>query len=140
MSAFHLDAGFTPLFHFGYGLSYTHFEYSDLSLSTQELRQGETLRVSATVHNRGEHRADEVVQLYIRDLVGSATRPVKELKGFQRITLAPGESRQVEFDLHTDALAFYNPRMQQVVEPGGFHVWVGSSSEPELWGEFELVA
>ena len=81
-----------------------------------------------------------MVQLYIRDLVGSATRPVKELKGFERISLAPGESRRVEFELPTEALAFYNPRMQRVVEPGGFHVWVGSSSEPELWGEFELVA
>ncbi len=140
MSAFHLDAGFTPQFHFGYGLSYTWFEYSDLELSTRELKFGETLRVSANVRNAGERAAEEVVQLYIRDLVGSATRPIKELKGFQRVPLEPGESRRVEFELDTDALAFYNPRMERVTEPGGFHVWIGSSSEPELWGEFELLA
>lgn len=140
MSAFHLDAGFTPLFHFGYGLSYTRFEYRDLIVETPQLRQGESLRVHATVENTGDRRADEVVQLYIRDLVGSATRPVKELKGFRRISLEPGASETVAFELTTDDLAFYNPRMERVTEPGKFHVWIGSSSEPELWGEFELLA
>ena len=139
MSAFHLDAGFTPLYHFGFGLSYTHFEYHDLALSTERLPLGETLQVSATVRNAGERAADEVVQLYIRDLVGSVTRPIRELKGYQRIHLAPGEERRVEFSLASDDLAFYNQEMQRVTEPGDFHVWIGSSSEPELWGEFQVV-
>jgi beta-glucosidase len=139
MSAFHLDAGFTPLFHFGFGLSYTRFEYRHLELSTQHLAPGETLKVSAEVQNMGERAAEEVVQLYVRDLVGSVTRPVKELKGFQRIRLEPWECRRVEFELDEESLAFFNHRMERGAEPGGFHLWIGSSSEPELWGEFELV-
>ncbi len=139
MSAFHLDAGFTPLFHFGYGLSYAEFHYRDMQLSSHHIREGETLRLSATVENVGAVAADEVVQLYVRDLVGNVTRPVKELKNFQRIHLKPGTSREVVFDLHTDDLAFYNRRMQRVTEPGQFHAWIGSSSDPELWAEFEVV-
>jgi beta-glucosidase len=140
MSAFHLDAGFTPLFHFGFGLSYTRFDYRDLALSTQHLTMGDTLKVSATVHNVGTRDADEVVQLYVRDLVGSVTRPIKELKGFRRVNLAAGQETRVEFELHTDDLAFHDQRMALVTEPGRFHIWVGSSSEPELWGEFEVIA
>ena len=79
------------------------------------------------------------MQLYIRDLVGNVTRPVKELKGFQRVSLSPGESREVSFELHTDDLAFYNRRMERVTEPGQFHAWIGSSSDPELWAEFEVI-
>ena len=140
MSAFHLDAGFTPLFHFGYGLSYTHFEYRDLELSAAEFSMDGSLTVSAEVQNVGERAAEEVVQLYVRDLVGSVTRPIKELKGFQRVWLEPGESRRVEFEINADMLAFYNQKMERTAEPGGFHVWIGSSSEPELWGEFQLKA
>jgi beta-glucosidase len=139
MSAFHLDAGFTPQFHFGYGLSYTQFAYRDMSLSTDRLGLGDTLTLRCTVENVGERAAEEVVQLYIRDLVGNVTRPVKELKGFQRVPLAPGESREVSFELHTDELAFHNRRMALVTEPGQFHAWIGSSSDPELWAEFEVV-
>ncbi len=139
MSAFHLDAGFTPQFHFGYGLSYTRFAYRDMSLSTDRLSMGDTLTLRCTVENVGERAAEEIVQLYIRDLVGNVTRPVKELKGFQRVPLAPGESREVSFELHTDDLAFHNRRMELVTEPGQFHAWIGSSSEPELWAEFEVV-
>jgi len=139
MSAFHLDAGFTPLFHFGYGLSYTRFEYSDMELSSQRLVMGETLRASARLHNAGDRAAEEVVQLYTRDLVGDVTRPVKELKGFRRVRLEPGQSATVSFDLHTDELAFYNRNMEPVTEPGAFHVWIGGSSDAELWSEFELV-
>ncbi len=138
MSAFHLDAGFTPQFHFGYGLSYTEFSYRDMVLSTDRLRPGESLTLKATIENVGAVAADEVVQLYVRDLVGSVTRPVKQLKGFQRVHLAPGESREVSFELHTDDLAFYDRHMQQVTEPGRFHAWIGSSSDPELWAEFEI--
>ena len=139
MSAFHLDAGFTPRYHFGYGLSYTHFEYSELQLSTDQLKLGETLEVSATLRNVGDRAGEEVVQLYTRDLVGNVTRPIKELKGFQRVRLEPGETMKVQFSLHTDELAFFDRKMQRITEPGGFHLWVGSSSDPELWSEFEII-
>ncbi len=140
MSAFHLDAGFTPLFPFGYGLSYTRFEYRDMEVSRSRVALGDTLHFSATIHNVGDRDAEEVVQLYVRDLVGSVTRPVKELKGFRRVRLGPGQSERMLFELHTDELAFYNQKMERVTEPGQFHVWIGSSSEPELWGEFEVVS
>jgi beta-glucosidase len=140
MSAFHLDAGFTPLFPFGFGLSYTHFEYSDLSISLDAVALGGALDVSATLHNRGQVAAEEVVQLYTRDLVGSVTRPVRELKAFRRVRLEPGESRVVSFTLHTDDLAFYDRKMELVTEPGRFHLWIGGSSEAHLWGEFDVVA
>jgi beta-glucosidase len=140
MSAFHLDAGFTPLFPFGYGLSYSRFEYRDIELSSARLALGESIEVSATIQNTGDHIAEEVVQLYIRDLVGNVTRPIKELKGFTRVRLDPGEARRVVFSLDTDDLAFHDRRMRLVTEPGQFHVWIGSSSEPELWSEFEIVA
>ena len=139
MSAFHLDAGFTPLFPFGYGLSYTRFEYRDISVSENCIALGDTVEITAVVHNTGECIAEEVVQLYIRDLVGNVTRPIKELKGFQRVRLQPGESQLVTFTLHTDELAFYNRKMVQVTEPGGFHVWIGGNSQAELRSEFELV-
>jgi beta-glucosidase len=140
MSAFHLDAGFTPMFPFGFGLSYTRFEYSDLNLSVDRVALGESLQVSATLHNRGEVAAEEVVQLYTRDLVGSVTRPVRELKAFRRVRLEAGESREVSFTLHTDELAFYDRKMALVTEPGRFHLWIGGSSEADLWGEFDVVA
>ena len=138
MSAFHLDAGFTPLYPFGYGLSYTEFEYSDITLSSPAIGPGETLELSAILCNVGDTAAEEIVQLYIRDLVGNVTRPVKELKGFQKIRLEPGQSERVCFSLHTDELAFYNRKMERVVEAGQFHVWIGGSSSAELWSEFEL--
>lgn len=139
MSAFHLDAGFTPLFPFGYGMSYTWFEYSDIVLSSNHIALGETIDISATLRNSGEFPAEEVVQLYVRDLVGNVTRPVRELKGFQRVKLQPGEDKRVNFTLHTDELAFYNRKMEQVTEPGMFHVWIGGNSDAELWSEFEIV-
>ena len=90
----HLDAGFTPQYPFGYGLSYTQFAYSDLRLSDTRIAMGDTLTVEVTVRNTGDTTAVEVVQLYVRDRVGSVTRPVRELKGFQRVRLAPGERRR----------------------------------------------
>jgi beta-glucosidase len=87
----------------------------------------------------GAVEADEIVQLYVRDLVGSVTRPVKELKGFKRVRLVPGETLRVDFDLHTDDLAFYGRDMQLATEPGVFHVWIGGSSETELRSEFHIV-
>ena len=138
-TAYHLDAGYTPLFAFGYGLSYAEFGYSNLKLSESELAIGDTLAVSAEVTNRGSMAAEEVVQLYIRDLVGNVTRPVKELKGFKRVRIDPGETITVRFELQTDNLAFYGRDNRLVTEPGDFHVWIGGSSETELRGEFTVV-
>ncbi|MFP4207985.1 MAG: glycoside hydrolase family 3 N-terminal domain-containing protein [Wenzhouxiangella sp.] len=139
MSAFHLDVDYTPLFAFGHGLSYTRFEYAGLRLSDQRLRPGETLTVSVALSNRGRLRAEEVVQLYVRDPVASITRPVRELKGFQRVCLDAGQTVRVEFHLVAEDLAFYGRRQQRVIESGRFAVWVGGSSEARLSSEFELV-
>ena len=139
MTAFHLDAGYTPLFPFGHGLSYASFEYENLRLSTSELQLGESLTVSVELLNSSSIAAHEVVQLYVRDLAGNVTRPVKELKGFRRIYLEPEERVTVEFELHSDDLAFYGRNMQRMTEPGEFHVWVGSSSAADLMTAFRIV-
>ena len=139
MSAYHLDAGFRPLFPFGYGLSYAAFEYSDLEVSNDSVEAGGTLTVSATLRNAGERAATEVVQLYTRDLVGNVTRPVKELKGYQRVRLEPGASQRVEFELHTDALRFFGRDNTLMLESGDFHVWIGGSSTTDLRGAFRVV-
>jgi beta-glucosidase len=139
MTAFHLDAGYTPLFPFGHGLSYATFEYENLRLSTAELKVGESLTVSVDLSNTGNVAAHEVVQLYVRDLAGNVTRPVKELKGFRRIYVEPEEDVTVEFELHSDDLAFYGRDMQLITEPGEFHLWVGSSSDTDLMTEFRIV-
>ncbi len=140
MTAFHLDAGYTPLYSFGFGLSYAEWEYADIRTSASELRLGQSLTISADVTNTGEVAADEVVQLYVRDLVGNVTRPVKELKGFKRLRLEPGQTMTVDFDLHTDDLSFYGRNMQLMTEPGDFHAWIGGSSDAELRTEFRIVA
>ena len=139
MTAFHLDAGYTPLFPFGFGLSYTRFKYDNIRVSSSEVRIGGSLTVSAELTNRGEVTAEEVVQLYIRDLVGNVTRPVRELAGFRRFRVAPGETVMATFELHTDQLAFYGRDNRLVVEPGDFHVWIGGSSDAELRAEFRVV-
>ena len=139
MTAFHLDEGFRPLFPFGFGLSYADFVYANLSCDKQQVRLGEALRISAEVSNQGSCKAIETVQLYIRDLVGNVTRPVRELKGFRRIELEPGQTETVTFDLHTDDLAFFGRDQQRVVEAGEFRAWVGGSSEAELETGFSLI-
>jgi beta-glucosidase len=139
MTAFHLDAGYTPLFAFGYGLAYVEFDYQNISVSPNEVGLGGIVTVSAELTNKGDVAADEVAQLYVRDLVGNVTRPIKELKGFKRVRLEPGETVTVEFDLHSDELAFYGRNMQLVTEPGEFHVWIGGSSETALRTEFRIV-
>ena len=139
MTSHHLDAGYTPLFPFGFGLSYARFSYSDIELSANAVRMDETLTVAAVLSNDGDVAADEVVQLYVRDLVGDVTRPVRELKGFQRLRLNPGESRTVTFELGAADLAFYGQDMTLITEPGQFHVWVGGSSDADLRAEFTLV-
>jgi beta-glucosidase len=139
-ASFHLDAGFKPLYEFGYGLSYASFAYSDIEASPSEANLGDTVTVKAVVHNRGAVEAEEVVQLYVRDLVGNVTRPVKELKGFLRVRLRPGESREVSFALGPEDLAFHGRDMKPITEAGAFHAWVGGSSAAELRTEFNLLS
>ena len=134
----YLDIPNDPLYPFGYGLSYTTFDYKNLQLSGRELNSARKLKVSVEVSNTGNYDGAEVVQLYIRDLVGSITRPVKELKGFQKIFLKKGETKTVEFTLTEKELRFYNSQLQFVSEPGDFQVFVGSSSEKWLQGNFTL--
>ena len=138
MTAFHLDAGYRPLFTFGHGLTYTEFHYDRLEISNPDISLGDSLSVSVNLTNTGDVAATETVQLYTRDLAGSVTRPVRELKGFRRVSLQPGEKVTVTFDLHTDDLAFYGRDMRLSAEPGEFHVWVGGSSEAELQASFRI--
>ncbi|NND47518.1 MAG: beta-glucosidase BglX [Woeseiaceae bacterium] len=139
MTAYHLDAGFTPLFPFGYGLSYTEFDYQDIRTSAEEVGLGDTLTVSAELTNVGDFDAEEVVQLYVRDLVANVTRPVKELKGFRRLRLESGQTVTVNFELHTSDLAFFGRDMKLINEPGKFHAWIGGSSETQLRTEFRII-
>lgn len=129
-----------PLFPFGHGLSYTRFEYSSLKIKPEKVNPSGKVTIEFYIENIGKLRGDEVTQLYIRDPVASVARPVKELKGFKRITLEPGERRKVIFTLYMDQLAFYDQDMRLVVEPGIYEVMVGSSSEDiRLTGEFEVI-
>lgn len=138
MTCFHLDAGYEPRYPFGYGLSYTRFSYSNIRVDNDRIRTGESVTVQAEVSNDGAIEAEEVVQLYVRDLVGSVTRPVRELKGFERVRLQPGERRTVTFVLQPGDLAFYGRDMRLKTEPGEFHVWVGGSSRAELRAQFTI--
>jgi beta-glucosidase len=134
----YLDARWTPLYPFGYGLSYTTFRLSDLKLSAPRIRLDGTIGVSVAVANTGTMRGEEVVQLYLRQVVASVTRPVLELKGFRRIMLQSGERRVVEFSLGPDALGFCNRDMKWAVESGRFNVRVGTSSDSGLEASFEV--
>ncbi|MGB9894464.1 MAG: glycoside hydrolase family 3 N-terminal domain-containing protein [Thermoproteota archaeon] len=128
------------LFPFGHGLSYTKFEYSNLEIAPKKVEPAGEVYIKFEVKNKGSIKGDEVVQLYLRDVVASLTRPVKELKGFKRITLEPEEKKKVTFILHTDQLAFYDEYLNLVVEPGAYEVMIGSSSEDiRLSGSFEVV-
>jgi beta-glucosidase len=139
MTAFHLDTHYTPLFEFGHGLSYTSFEYQNIRASESEIRLGEAVVISVDLTNTGQLAAEEVVQLYVRDLAASVTRPVKELKGFRRVRVEPGQTITVEFRLHTDELAFHGRDMRLITEPGEFHAWVGGSSSAGLRAGFRVV-
>lgn len=138
--SFYLDAGNSPLFPFGYGLSYTTFEYSNLSLASDKLTAQDTLSISFTLKNTGKYDGTEVVQLYVQDKVGSVTRPVKELKRFQRVTLKAGESTQVSLSLPISELAFWGYDMNYTVEPGDFTLWVGTNSAEGLTKDFSVSA
>lgn len=134
----YLDAPVTPLFPFGHGLSYTQFRLSNLQLSSQRIAPNGQVQVSVEVENIGQRSGDEVVQLYIRDVAASRTRPVRELKGFERVTLQPNERRRVQFTLTPEHLGFYNREMQFVVEPGEFKIFVGTSSVGGLEAQFRV--
>ena len=138
--SFYLDAGDTPLFPFGYGLSYTTFEYSNLKLASDMLSVGGELLVTVDLKNTGRYDGVEVVQLYIQDKVGSVTRPVKELKAFRRVALKAGESTVVSFSLPVSELAFWGYDMTYGVEPGDFRLWVGTSSAEGLSADFTVAA
>jgi len=135
----YLDQRNEPLFPFGFGLSYTTFEYSNLKLSAPKINSKQNLKVTVDVANTGDFDGKEVVQLYIRDLVGSVTRPVKELKGFQKISIKKGEKQTVTFDISVQDLKFYNAELQFVAEPGAFEIFVGANSDTDIKAKFELV-
>lgn len=134
----YLDVSNDPVYPFGFGLSYTTFSYGDIKLSSTTLKGNQTLTASVSVTNTGNKEGKEVVQLYIRDLVGSITRPVKELKGFQKIDLRAGESKTVTFRISQDDLKFYNADLKYVAEPGDFKVFIGGNSRDVKEASFKL--
>jgi beta-glucosidase len=135
----YIDVDNSPLYPFGYGLSYTKFDYSNLKLSANSLAMNGKLKVTVDVANTGNYDGEEVVQLYVKDVVGSVTRPVKELKGFAKVLIKKGEKKTVTFELSAEDLKFYNIDMQFVAEPGDFEVFVGGSSATGLNDKFVLV-
>ncbi|MBA4276492.1 beta-glucosidase BglX [Flavobacterium sp.] len=135
----YIDERNEPLFSFGFGLSYTTFDYSNLKISSDKMNYNQKINVSIDVSNTGNFDGKEVVQLYIRDMVGSVTRPIKELKGFQKITLKKGEKQTVTFEISVDELKFYNSDLQFIAEPGTFQVFVGENSGTDRQVSFELV-
>jgi len=137
----YIDVPWTPLYPFGYGLSYTTFGYGPVRLGSAAIGASDTLLVSADVTNTGRRAGDEIVQLYIRDEVASVTRPVRELRGFQRVSLQPGETRTVTFHLIPDDLAFWagpGSDLRRVLEPGWFDVWIAPSSAAGQAARFEV--
>ena len=135
----YLDVSNDPLYPFGYGLSYTNFTYSDVELSKSTISSTESLTATVTVTNSGSVTGKEVAQLYVRDMVGSSTRPVKELKGFQKIELKAGESRKVTFSISASDLKFYNYNLKYVAEPGDFKVFIGGNSRDVKEANFKLL-
>lgn len=134
----YLDVSNDPLYPFGYGLSYTTFAYSNLKLSKNSFKTGESITASIEVKNTGTVEGKDVVQLYIQDLVGSSTRPVKELKAFQKISLKPGESKTVNFKITEEELKFYNTALKFIAEPGDFKIYVGGNSRDVIEAKFVL--
>jgi beta-glucosidase len=133
-----MDAGFEPTFPFGFGMSYGEFHYHKIWLSSDVAHMDKHIEVHAELSNKGRFGGIEIVQLYIRDLVGSVTRPIKELKGFKRVHLLPGEAKTVSFKLHTDDLAFFGRDMTYKAEKGQFEVWVGGDSNAHLKTSFRI--
>ena len=134
----YLDVENTPLLPFGYGLSYTSFKYSDLILDKAEIGQEESIQATVTITNTGDYDGEEVVQLYLRDVVRSITPPIRELKGFKKVLLKKGESKKVTITLSAEDLKFYNGNLEFVSEPGDFEVFVGTDSNASLKTSFKL--
>jgi beta-glucosidase len=129
------------LYEFGYGLSYTAFEYSNLKIEPRTIATGGTVRVSADVQNKGDRAGAEVVQLYLHDVIGTVVTPVKELRGFEKVQLAPGQTKTVSFAVTPEHMALLDRHLEWVVEPGVFEVMVGHSSKDiRLKGTFEVVS
>ncbi len=135
----YLDVSNEPLYPFGFGLSYSKFDYSGLKLSHPELNSEGKLEVQVDVTNSGNYDGEEVVQLYIRDMVGSVTRPVKELKNFQKVFLKKGESKKVKFTITVEDLKFYDQQLKYIAEPGDFKVFIGGNSRDVISGDFKLL-
>jgi beta-glucosidase len=134
----YIDLSIYPKFPFGYGLSYTNFSYSDIRLSDSIMKANQPITATVTVTNTGDYDGEETVQLYIQDLVGSVVRPVKELKGFQKIFLKKGESRHVSFTIDTNKLRFYNDDLEYIYEPGDFKVYIEGNSQDVKEAAFKL--
>jgi beta-glucosidase len=135
----YIDERNEPLFPFGFGLSYTNFEYSNLKISSDKIKFNTILKVSIDILNNGNFDGKEVVQLYTRDLVGSITRPLKELKAFKKILIKKGEKQTVTFEISSEDFKFYNSDLQFAAEPGAFEVFVGSNSDTNTKAVFELI-
>lgn len=135
----YIDERIEPLYPFGYGLSYTKFEYSKVTISSNKMAKNDKITVSVDIKNTGNYDGKEVVQLYTRDLVGSVTRPVKELKGFQKVEIKKGETKTVSFTITEEDLKFYNQNLEFIAEPGTFEVFIGANSDTKNKEAFELV-
>lgn len=135
----YLDVSNEPLYPFGFGLSYTEFDYSPLKLEKATINKSDKLKITVQVKNNGQYNGEEVVQLYIQDLVASQTRPVKELKGFQKVWIEKGKSKTVEFEISEEDLKFYNQKLDFISEPGKFKVYIGTNSRDVQEAEFELI-
>ena len=127
------------MYSFGYGLSYTEFSYSDFEISSDSMTKDSKINASVTVSNTGSFKGEEVVQLYLRDIVGSIARPMKELKGFEKIELAPGESKVVNFEIDSSLLEFYTYENKWEAEVGKFYAFIGTNSDVSDFKEFHLV-
>lgn len=135
----YIDERIEPLYPFGYGLSYTKFDYSKVKISSNKMAKNDKITVSVDIKNTGNYNGKEVVQLYTRDLVGSVTRPVKELKGFQKVEIKKGETKTVSFTITEEDLKFYNQNLEFIAEPGTFEVFIGANSDTKNKEAFELV-
>ena len=135
----YIDESIYPLFPFGYGLTYTEFAYTDVKLNRTTMTKEDTLTATVTVANIGSREAVETVQLYLTDVKGSVVRPIKMLKGFRKVSLKPGESKEVSFEIKEEMLRFYNIDMEFTSEPGEFMAWIGTDSDTKNGASFRMV-